>query len=324
LSIIVLSYGWLSQEHPDPDGFHLSRVFLCLKAHRAHFQHQFPDTGLFWDFASLPQKPRSEEEDVIFRRGLAAMALLYSTTYHIVVQLKEMPAKEGRSNLTPYSLRGWCSFEEVVASILKSSQMVLDLRLAATCFQTGGGWLDVTRHAVAGRQPPFHPNRMEKLLLTKKFTNNADTKVVARLYRDFFHEVCGAVQRLHFQHIGEGVGWRAREASQLAEALPQFLSCQILILDGHLLEDGGISSIAQALLHMPAVKVVSLKGCGFGEQGLRVLRNQLPSLQMLDRLCLPVCLEESSDGVCIDSEARSLTDHGVRKQFCKPLKLEWS
>lgn len=324
LSIIILSYGWLSQEHPDPDGFHLSRILHCLKVHRAHFQHQFPDTGLFWDFVSLPQKPRSAEEEVNFRRGLAAMALFYSSTDHAVVQLKEMPANEAQLNLTPYSLRGWCTFEEVVASILKSSQMLLDLRLAATCFQTGGGWLDVTRRAVAGRQPPLHPNRMEELLLTKKFTNDADTSVVARLYRGFFHDVCGAAQRLHFQHIGEGVGWGAKEASQLAEALPEFISCQILILDGHSLEDEGISSIAQALLHMPAVKVVSLKGCGFGEQGLRVLKNQLPHLQMLDRLCLPVCLEESSEGARIDSEARYLTEHGVRKQFCKPLKLEWA
>ena len=50
-SILALSYGWLTALHPDPHGTTLAAVRRFLDADAAA-----SDTGLFWDFCSLPQK----------------------------------------------------------------------------------------------------------------------------------------------------------------------------------------------------------------------------------------------------------------------------
>jgi hypothetical protein len=65
--LAALSYGWLTKGRPDPDGALLAIVRRHLEAHVEEC------AGLFWDFASLPQKPRTAAEDVIFADGLAVM-----------------------------------------------------------------------------------------------------------------------------------------------------------------------------------------------------------------------------------------------------------
>ena len=77
---VALSYRWLSADHPDPDGFHLAIIAevaaLYLKNSgltyvfiRADLDPALADFALFWDFASLPQKPRTEAEELLFMPG---------------------------------------------------------------------------------------------------------------------------------------------------------------------------------------------------------------------------------------------------------------
>ena len=60
--VLVLSYGWMTPAHPDPDAHTLRRVigFLSNSSHDFDFSGTVDCTwnshGLFWDFASLPQK----------------------------------------------------------------------------------------------------------------------------------------------------------------------------------------------------------------------------------------------------------------------------
>jgi len=74
----VLSYPWLSASHPDPYGARLRAVKRALEQN-PHIM------GLFWDFASLPQKPRSEDEEKVFRLGLRKMSDLYASAVGTVV-----------------------------------------------------------------------------------------------------------------------------------------------------------------------------------------------------------------------------------------------
>ena len=47
-------------------------------------------SGLFWDWGSLQQKPRSDAETEAFQRGLGVMASLYSSPLGTtVLQLKQ-------------------------------------------------------------------------------------------------------------------------------------------------------------------------------------------------------------------------------------------
>ena len=86
---VALSYRWLSADHPDPDGFHLAIIAevaaLFLKSRGligaffnwASLHRISTDFALFWDFASLTQKPRKPHEELLFMPGLTASNIWY-------------------------------------------------------------------------------------------------------------------------------------------------------------------------------------------------------------------------------------------------------
>ena len=61
--------GWLKPGSPDPFGARLALLLAFLADH--------PEIeGCFFDFASLPQKPRTAAEDAMMGRGLDVMGIL--------------------------------------------------------------------------------------------------------------------------------------------------------------------------------------------------------------------------------------------------------
>uniref|UniRef100_A0A7S3X527 Uncharacterized protein n=1 Tax=Emiliania huxleyi TaxID=2903 RepID=A0A7S3X527_EMIHU len=66
-----LTYGWASPDHPDVTGEYLANV-------RRFLRHPLGEhvTALFWDFSSLPQKPRTAAEDDFFYQALKVMATM--------------------------------------------------------------------------------------------------------------------------------------------------------------------------------------------------------------------------------------------------------
>ena len=92
-SVFVLSYGWLSKGAPDPDGRRAARI-LAFFAQLDKKGLLPSECGLFWDYASLPQKPRTVAEDEVFKQGLEVMATLYASALGTcVIQLKEIPPR---------------------------------------------------------------------------------------------------------------------------------------------------------------------------------------------------------------------------------------
>lgn len=115
--VYVLSYGWLTPAHPDPHALTLRIVVEFLQSHWL-LTRAAPAVGLFWDFASLPQKPRTDQEDRTFKAGLAVITNFYGSLWQsTVIQLKTLPsAPDGETyNERQYSDRGWCVVEEGVA-----------------------------------------------------------------------------------------------------------------------------------------------------------------------------------------------------------------
>ena len=94
--IFVLSYAWLTKHHPDPDGDHLRRVVAYFRGLRA--DGCLPErAGLFWDFGSLPQKPRTAKETAQFKRAISIMADLYAAPLStVVIQLLHVPPRPRR------------------------------------------------------------------------------------------------------------------------------------------------------------------------------------------------------------------------------------
>ena len=81
------------------------------------------DVGVMWDFMSLPQEPRSEEEKTHFKKGLSVINKVYGSAKNTyTVQITETPP-----HITPYSGSGWCRFEESVSGIGKQPSYICDL-----------------------------------------------------------------------------------------------------------------------------------------------------------------------------------------------------
>ena len=84
-SVGALTYGWLTPGDPDPLG---ARIEI-LRAALAQLPHI---KAFFWDYASLPQWPRSAEEDGLFADALSVMGDMYASAIGtVVLQLKEVP-----------------------------------------------------------------------------------------------------------------------------------------------------------------------------------------------------------------------------------------
>merc|ERR1719330_1057663 len=82
------------------------------------------DIAVFWDFGSLPQKPRSDDEDKRFREGLGSCDMLYGHEIsNVWVQTRLPDGFKGAS----YTNSGWCSFEAGVSAILKDDARRVDL-----------------------------------------------------------------------------------------------------------------------------------------------------------------------------------------------------
>ena len=114
--VLVLSYGWLSPSGPDPRGHRIGKLLAFLRKAAATFDPQIAELGIFWDYASLPQKPRSEVEECMFKTALDVMGDLYASALGTsVLQLQEVPPQPANWlgsdtwNARPYFERGWVS-----------------------------------------------------------------------------------------------------------------------------------------------------------------------------------------------------------------------
>jgi len=296
-SIVVLSYGWLTKQHPDPNGHHMLRVRLFLQKIRR--------VGLFWDYAALPQKgisitltgvediEKTPEEKKIFDAGLGAINLLYGSEHTLVIQLTAMPkdimAPAGYlENGTPYEDRGWCYFEATISAILKSSFNLFDLGKAEQeLFDHHADFVDMSRAATIGRLPPMTPEDMEISLAQLKFTSGADRGMVGKKYAQFFTEAAVKAQELIFVEVsGLGSGWGDKQIGQLCRALPAFKVCHSLALPGHSITDEGMQLLADAFSQMPCLTTVGLGPNGadfsnFGPESLELLQTKAAHLKVL-------------------------------------------
>ena len=241
---VALSYRWLSKEHPDPRGFHLSIVAAVLGLYFAETSEwkkanyspltaayaaagldwKTADCALFWDFASLYQPPRAEAHNALFGLGLKASNIWYGHALTACWMQSELPSGFAGA---PYEVSGWCYVEAAISAAVKEGGCRLDLgkrteEAMEYAYTHDGNKLSNKLTAVcAGRRPPpLPPSEVARLLETeKKFTNTSDTGVVAALYRTFFESIASATERLAFRELQ----WGDAEAAQLAAVLPEFV-----------------------------------------------------------------------------------------------------
>lgn len=167
---------------------------------------------VFYDYASLHQKDpdtgeKSEAEIAAFAAALNTMGTWYAHKLSSTFALDVLPPGWGT---TPYSERGWTTFEAAVSALAKET--------------INTSWTKHVRASVTGRQgegstrpPPLHPEAFAATLARKAFTNGkSDCELVAGLYADVFDGTFGANDLLIYMRSG----WGDAEVAQLARVLP--------------------------------------------------------------------------------------------------------
>jgi len=275
LSIFALSYRWLTAEHPDPDGFHLSKVVAFLEAHKAYWNEVegdfVHDCAVFWDFGSLFQPERTVNQMMLFDEGLRASNVWYGSLHTTVLIQSHLPRG---FTATRYIQSGWCFVEATISSVIKISATRFDMG-ALELDRAGNLIMDEARSTViercwCRRRVPLRPDVVRNLLYTKKkFTTDADKGVVADLYERFFNDVAGSCTSLDFQ----GLDWTDQEIGELARSLRFFEKLKELNLAFNKISDEGAVALAGALKHLKHLRKVYLQNNRIDRRGAAALRN---------------------------------------------------
>jgi len=150
------------------------------------------------DFASLPQKPRTDDEATLFATALKVMAHLYAHSSTLVLQHPLLPADFPPEQPT-YETSGWCTFESAC------SQLAIE----------GGGRLVVlgTGRVKVRAQHRRTPDEMSVAFSDEtktRFVGKADRESVAALYKGFYDKVVAYDrQRIPFIVKFGGRNWAA-------------------------------------------------------------------------------------------------------------------
>jgi len=272
--LYVLSYRWLQPGNPDPQGHHLKIV-----AHVARCAIRIRsgrDIAVFWDFGSLPQKPRSAEEDNRFRKGLGSCDMLYGHRFSNIWMQTRLPAGfDGAS----YDDSGWCSFEAGVSAIVKDFTMRADVGKFSE--HEKDYQLGVQCARMKSRRPaPLTPERFGEKLEHKVFTNKADSGSVLQLYRRTFEAAANSAVKLHFANCR----WGPAEAEVLADALPHFRSLQELNIVNNPFGNAGLAHLASALPQCASLKVLNIRATDLETEAIERLAEALPQMQSLEEL----------------------------------------
>jgi len=208
-AIIVISYAWITKEHPDPEAFTLSIVAPLLQ----HFTRAYGRAAIFWDFCCMWQPPfRSASESAGFAASLPSMKFLYAHQQTWVWLCKALPASVPRK----YDDRGWTHWEQAISAWIKDRSKRLDLSLLTGRLSSIRDFYnDVERKCIAARPGPATPARFGEQIAQKSFTNDDDSNKVVSLYEETFDNVMHHVQDLDLRQFR----WRGKEIDSLIEAL---------------------------------------------------------------------------------------------------------
>lgn len=103
--LVFVSHRWITPIHPDPDGAQLRELQQRLAAlHQEN--HELENAVVFYDFCSLLQRPRTNDEEALFYRDLASLEGLSRQSDKFII------LSEGYSD---YKDRAWCFFEAATA-----------------------------------------------------------------------------------------------------------------------------------------------------------------------------------------------------------------
>lgn len=106
---IAVSHRWLDPHHPDPEGTQYRELMMLSETLGLHDSQAF-----LIDYCSLPQHPRTSDEEALFRELLPVFQRQFK---YVAVVLNTGSAD--------YSTRAWCMFELMLAAMSRTPQPTL-------------------------------------------------------------------------------------------------------------------------------------------------------------------------------------------------------
>jgi hypothetical protein len=273
--LMAVSYCWTNTVHPDPEAYQLNTLAKIL-GHRLQLRYHdaqqvYSDAGIFLDYCSLCQNATTKEEMESFKAGLQHCSLWYA---HCEIESWLMTsAPEGCPR---YHERGWPTFEKALSSLITPHQMLYDLGQYDEHKHTA--WDYVYYGCRGDRNPPKHPDRMDKELAELQFTNGADLALVQSKYRSTFEKVMANVEHLFF----DSLEWGCSEAKEFAECLHQAKNVKVLTLKYNKIGIEGTEAVCEQMVRCPLLENVSLSGnAEFGCAGAEAFAKALPKMNAL-------------------------------------------
>ena len=353
MPIVSVSHCWETNANPDPEAFTLCTVASELAGSwrdltptgglPLYQSWGMEDVGVFIDFSSIHQArlaadqktllPRFPAEQKSYGRAVSGMsgwfANLNTTLYLVFGQDRRLSR--------PRAERGWPTYEERMASLLKQAPTPETYQLASGKHQTlwpktvilNGKTLDASIVA-----PPLAPSLFASELKQKYFMNSSDETTVDALYSSTMHEGFQELISLAYPYAC----WEDADVEQLATSI-QEVGCanlQVLDLQGNLFTTLGPLGIAAANDALPpSLRVLNLSACsqldklpeqlmsGLGSLTTLILRDsalmELPAnlgeLRSLKELDMKGCVHISRLPQSIGelSELRILNMNGCRR-----------
>ena len=286
IAVGSVSHAWLSPHHPDPLGQQLIKLMALVRAAqqkelprqqlgwdanapRRQGYNSLPERcGIFYDWCSLCQSHKAPDGSVLiertpdereaFKLALDSMQLWYAHQKIFAMLITELP--EG-CTAPPYDARGWPTVERAWTMLSKPN----NTSCWPMIYEVGSPSGEPTR------APPMHPDRLNALLATKRFTSeSADRPLVERLYQETTLAVLGEADKLSF---GEA-GWTDADFVSLAEVLLMCKRCCKLNLGRNACGDDGAAAIATVARRegvLGELRVLALNDNQIGDAGFAAL-----------------------------------------------------
>lgn len=186
----------MSPCHPDPGGEQLKQLRSLVALN---------GKVVFWDFVCLFQILRTSEQDRLFREALSQMHLLYAHCQAMVVRLTDTMASA--LTKTPYSNRGWPTFETAASSGAAKVVTIFNNR-------AGNSQMD--------RPVPMSKHTFAETLDTKVFTSRrADLQAVKKLYENVYD----LVSTKRTLNVGD---WNDAQAYELVKVIGELPRLRIM------------------------------------------------------------------------------------------------
>ena len=325
LPIVVQSYMWLQPSTPDPQGHTLSHTIVYLKALTCQRPEQLRNFGastygpcgtqrfgVFVDWLSLHQKPRSEEQDSKFKMALGALDRIYSHPHTIVIRCTKLPAGYPSgydlpkdANVAEYYDRGWTYTESAWSNLVKTRAQNLDL-----------GALDGTERPLLSlvqsvctkglRQIPLLPNQFDAALAKLRFTNgNEDKPLCSQLYRSAFNHRLGSAIALRLNSLSFDDSHMMQLACLISSEV--LAKLEVLKLHTNAISGHGVKALSASIdpTTLPRLHSFNIGGNRIGDEGAKAIAmmmssGSVPLLKELDvrnNQIGPIGLQDLADAI---------------------------